>query len=357
MTANLGTSQAWLKQLRGDPLPWLLEEDRPAVRHLTLLHLLDRPKNDPAVCQASAEAMESDPIAAILNAQEPEGFWVKPGAGYSPKYRATVWQLIFLDQLGADRRDARVQAACEYVLRHTQAKNGGFAASGVGKPEAAPPASLVIHCLNGNLLRALIGFGFLDDARVQRVIEWQARSITGEDFPHYYGGGTSGPGFCCGANEKLPCGWGAVKAMLALARIPGARREPYVQRAIDVGIEFLLSRDPLVADYPMGWGNTKPSGSWFRLAFPIGYVADVLQNLQVLCELGLGADPRLQPAVDWLLSKQDCEGRWRNQNAYNGKTWTDFEEQGGAGKWVTLRACHVLKMVHKARSAIAPEAV
>ena len=93
----------------------------------------------------------------------------------------------------------------------------------------------------------------------------------------------------------------------------------------------------------MGWGNTRPSGSWFRLGFPSGYVADVLQNVEVLCELGHGTDPRLRNAIDWLLTKQDALGRWRNEYAYNGKTWVDIEPQGQPSKWVTLRACRVLK--------------
>ena len=113
--------------------------------------------------------------------------------------------------------------------------------------------------------------------------------------------------------------------------------------AIDAGVAFLLSRDPAVADYPMGWGNTRPSGSWFKLGFPSGYVADVLQNLEVLCELGSGRDPRVAPAIEWLLAKQDGQGRWRNEYAYNGKTWVDIERQGQPSKWVTLRACRALR--------------
>jgi hypothetical protein len=31
----------------------------------------------------------------------------------------------------------------------------------------------------------MIGFGFLEDERVQREIDWQARSVTGEGFTHY----------------------------------------------------------------------------------------------------------------------------------------------------------------------------
>ena len=125
--------------------------------------------------------------------------------------------------------------------------------------------------------------------------------------------------------------------------VPEGDRKPHVRRAIDAGVAFLLSRDPAVADYPMGFGNAKPNGSWFKPGFPSGYVADVLQNMEALCELRLRKDPRLVGAVEWLLSKQDGEGHWRNQDAYNGKTWVDFEKQGLPSKWVTLRACRVLK--------------
>jgi len=38
----------------------------------------------------------------------------------------------------------------------------------------------VVHCLNGNLLRALIGFGLLDDPRVQASLEYQTASILGD---------------------------------------------------------------------------------------------------------------------------------------------------------------------------------
>ena len=105
---------------------------------------------------------------------------------------------------------------------------------------------------------------------------------------------------------------------------------------------FLLSRDPAVADYPMAYGNTKPSASWFKLGFPSGGVTDVLQVLEVLTELGQARDARLAHAVQWLLAQQDGQGRWRNRYAYNGKTTVDIERQGTPSAWVTLRACTVL---------------
>ena len=337
----------WRALLPADPVPWLLEDENPAVRHLALRQLLDQPADAPAARQARAAAMRTDPIAAILAAQDPAGFWGRPGPGYTPKYRGTVWQLSFLDQLGADGADARVRAACAYVLEHSQARTGGFASwEGGRRDDAPPPPSLALHCLTGNLLCALIGFGWLEDARVQRAIDWQARAITGEDVQSYYRSGTSGPGFCCGSNAQLPCAWGAIKALWALARIPAERRAPHVDRAIHQGAAFLLSGDPATAAYPAGGGTGQPSPVWFTLGFPLGYSADLLQNLAVLCELGFAHDARLEGAIAWLLRQQEPAGRWRNEAALLGRTWEEIERQGQPSKWVTLRACAVLKAVY-----------
>jgi hypothetical protein len=333
----------WRTYLAADPTAWLLEEQTPAVRAAALHRLEGRAEDDPELVAARAAAMAADPIAAILNAQEPAGYWAKPGAGYGPKYLGTVWQVIFLDQLGADGADPRIAKACEHILTWSPTTSGGLGVSSAINKR--PPPSMVIHCLSGNLLRALIGFGWLKDERVQRAIDWQARSITGEDFDQYYRSSTSGAGFCCGANGGLPCAWGAVRAIRGLTRIPPASRPPHVARAIDAGAEFLLSRDPAVADYPMPAGNTKPNQSWFKPGFPTGYVASVLDTLEALCESGRAKDARLRPAIDWLVSKQDRQGRWKNQYAYNGKTWIDIEKQGAQSKWVTLRASAVLKAV------------
>ncbi len=333
----------WLNALNDNPLPWLLEDSTPAVKAMTLRLLLDCPESDREIKRARAAAMQSDPIATILDAQYPAGYWVRPGPGYSPKYRSTVWQVIFLDQLGADGNDRRVRAACEYVLAHTQTETGGFGCSGSCQ-EKPPPPSTALHCLNGNLVRALIGLGWLEDERVGRAIDWQARAITGENFERYYASGTSGPGFRCAANNHRPCAWGAIKAMLALTRLPADKRTPQVQRAIQQGTEFLLSRDLVTADYPGPQPDAKPSRMWFKPGFPSGYVADILQNLEALCELGWAHDPRVRRGIEWLLARQDKQGRWKNQHAYNGKTWVNLEKQGEPSKWVTLRACRVLKL-------------
>jgi hypothetical protein len=328
----------WQGVLKDDPTPWLLEPDpdNPGVRYFALRDLFDRPEQDPEVQAARAAIMTTGPVPAILDAQYPDGYWVKPGGGYSPKYRSTVWQIIFLAELGADPSDERVRRGCEYLLDHSIASNGAFSVN------QKPVPSGCIHCLNGNLIHALNRLGYADNPRVQAALDWQARAITGEEQFRYLRSGTTGPGFACSANLGQPCAWGANKAMRALLAVSPEQRTPVAQRAIEAGVEFLFSRDPAVADYPY---TERVSSTWFKFGFPLSYWSDVLETTAVLVELGYGDDPRLAPALQLVLSKQDGQGRWKLENVLNGKMWADVEQKGQPGKWVTLRALRVLKRV------------
>lgn len=320
--------------LKGDPLPWLLEPDEanPGVRYFALRDLIGRPPDHPDVAAARSAVMRTGPVPRILDAQYPQGYWVKPGPGYSPKYRATIWQVLFLAQLGADGRDARVGRAVEYVFRHARADDGAFSTN--GRPSGA------IHCLWGNLVRALLELGYGDDPRLGRAIDRLARSVTGEGYDRYYRSGIQGPGFRCAANAGLPCAWGAVRVLWALAQVPPAERTPVVEDAISAAADFLLSTDLARADYPHA---ERISPNWFRFGYPLGYVTDVLLALEALGEAGYAADPRLERAVALVLSKQDERGRWPMEYTYNGKMWADVEQKGRPSKWVTLRALRALQ--------------
>jgi hypothetical protein len=211
--------------LNDDPLPWLLEPDvnNPGVRYFVLRDLLGRSDDDPEVGMARTEVMPQGPVPAILGAQHSEGYWVKPGGGYWPSYRATVWQIIFLAELGADLHDERVQRGCEYLLSHCIAANGAFSMSERLLPSKA------IHCLNGDLTHALFRLGYVNDSRLLAAGNWQALAITGAEQIRYYKSRTTGPNFACVANQAQPCAWGATKAMKALVSISPRQRTPAVQ--------------------------------------------------------------------------------------------------------------------------------
>jgi hypothetical protein len=96
---------------KSTPLPWLIgqDTDNPGVRYFALRDLLELPESDAEVREARSTIMRSDPVPAILEAQQPDRAWVKNGSGYSPEYRATVWSLLILVELGADPDEPRVR--------------------------------------------------------------------------------------------------------------------------------------------------------------------------------------------------------------------------------------------------------
>lgn len=315
-------------------LDWLLEEANPSARYLALTEMLERPPDDAEVMTARQAIPGADPARSILDAQFPAstsasgpgGYWVKPDVGYSPKYRATVWQVLFLAQLGAPPVEP-VQRACEYVLNHSRRTSdqqghpdGRFVAG--SRPQNA------IDCLNGNLLWALGRLGYADDPRAVQAREATAQVILRR-------------GFACHYNGQLPCAWGDVKALRAFLDLPEERRSAAVAGAIQRGIEFLLSAPLLEASYPT---PTQASHDWFKLSFPLDYRADLAEAITVLGQAGYGDLPSVRAGVEWLLARQGAAGRWALERV-PGKMWASFGRVGQPNKWVTLRALCALKAV------------
>ena len=325
-------------------LAWLLEPADPGVRYLTMRDLLKLPANDPELQQASAAAHRQGPIAAILTHMNPQGFWEKPGPGYLPKYRSSVWSVVLLAQLGASiKEDERIQRACEYMIQNALLDSGQFTASGTPSGTA--------DCLQGNLCWALPVLGY-NSPGLENAFEWMTRTVTGEGLapkndrnaPLRYYAGKCGPLFACGSNNNLPCAWGAAKVMLAFANLAPEKHSHLITTAIEQGIAFLFSVDPSQAGYPSGY-SSKPSGNWWKFGFPVFYVTDILQIAEALAALGYAGDPRLSRTIDLIRDKQDENGRWSLEYDYTGKTWVDFGIKKQPNKWVTLRALKVLNAV------------
>jgi len=332
----------WQSQLKGNPIEWLLEPENPGVRYLALRDLLDSPDEDTELIAARHKAHTLGPIAMILNKMQPEGYWAKPGPGYTTKYRSTAWTLIMLAQLGARAsEDERIRRGCAYLLEHALTPGGQFTIYGT--------SSSTIDCLQGNLCWALLELGY-DVPRLQQAYEWMARTVTGEgmapraekDAELRYYAYNCGPLFACGPNYGQSCAWGAAKIMLAFGKISETQRTPMIRDAIQEGVDFLFSTDPAKADWPTRQGD-KPSRNWWKFGFPVFYVTDLLQVVEALVALGYGADPRLTNSLELIRQKQDDQGRWLLEYDYIGKTWVSFGVMKQPNKWVTERAMRVLK--------------
>ena len=214
---------SWKDKLYEDPVPWLLEHDesQPAIRYYTLRDILSRDENDKEVKAAKAAIMTSGPVPVILAAQHPEGYW-----GKRPRYTGTLAAIVFLAQLGADRADPRIHSGCEFLLSQYVDNNGCLLGSSLSL-KGTPSFS---YCNTGNLGAALIDFSWLNDQRLQTAMELLAQTITGEGVADTKSRSSSPPFACSGRNANLPCAWGAIKAMIALSKVPPAQRTETMQK-------------------------------------------------------------------------------------------------------------------------------
>jgi hypothetical protein len=338
----------WKSFLNADPTDWLLEEDNPSVRYLTLVDILERPASEPDVAKARRDIMVKGVVPQILAKQEEEGYWDNPERLYVSKYKGTVWQLIILAEHLADGEDERIKKACEFLLDRSQDRiSGGFSMHHSIKIGGGRHSE-VIPCLTGNMVWSLIRLGYLSDPRVQRGIDWITRYQRFDDGVDVAADASDTPAnppqgwpydnyeICWGRHT---CHMGVVKALKALSEIPPGKRSSEVQHTINEGTEYLLKHHIHKRSHNLS-KISKPG--WLRFGFPLMYGTDILEILGILTKLGC-RDERMQEAVDVVVSKQDYNGTWKLASTFNGKFQVDIEEKGRPSKWITLNALRVLK--------------
>jgi len=328
----------WKSVLKADQTDWLLERDNPSVRCFTLTDILERSERDPEVMKAKREIMKIGVVPRILSKQKNAGNWEAPENFYiRSKYKGTVWQLIILAEFGADGKNERVRKACEFILENSQdLVSGGF--SCLRTETGGGWHNGVLPCLTGNMVWSLIRFGYLEDPKVQRGIDWVVK------YQRFDDGTSEAPeGWPYDKRERCwgrhTCHMGVVKALKALAEIPVKERSEEVKNTIEKGVEYMLHHRIYKRSRDLS-RVSKPS--WLQFGFPLMWQTDVLEILGILTKLGF-KDKRMQEAVDLVISKQDDCGRWRLESTFNGRFQVNVEQKGKPSKWITLNALKVLK--------------
>jgi len=328
-------SLTWRRYLKDGVLEWLLETENPSVRYWTLQWLMGLPHDDPEVQEAQNMVMASPTVQAILGNQAKEGYWMKEEDMYLPKYRATTHQLLILSELGC-RPTPEIRSGLEQVFRF-QRYSGHFLTK-LPKTEKGRASKITDGCcLDGNILFYMNRFGYLDDPRVQKLIDFLVGVHSAKDA-----------GWSCRAYPIDPdgvfpvnCYMGAVKVLKALAIMPEKARSEPIRHVIDREVENLLENG--VYRYRRNPdGGRKEKAGWKRFGFPIFYQSDVLEVLETLTRLGV-RDPRMRDSIGLVEEYQGEDGRWLLKNSFNGKMWVNIEEKKKPSKWITLKAFNVLK--------------
>ncbi len=319
-------------------LNWLLEEENPSVRYTSLTTVLGKGEDDAEVVETKRSIMEHGMVKLILEKQHSGGWWGQPERFYIDKYGGTVWNLLLLAELGADGSHPKVKAACEFILSHSwEASSGGFS-TGESRRTGKALGNLVIPCLTGNMVFALIRLGYLDDPRVQKSIEWICTYQRTDDgaFSPPQGEMYDRYRDCWGAHS---CHMGVAKTLKALAAIPEKSRSQLTQEKLDALVEYFLKHHIYKRSHHL---DTISKPGWTRFGFPLMYQSDILELLDIMASLHIH-DPRLQEAIELVKDKQLANGTWKLANSFNDRLLVPSEEKGKPSKWITLRALRVLK--------------
>ena len=328
----------WKTVLKADSTNWLLEEENHSVRYFALKDIFDKPEDDKLVQDARREIMRSGLVSGILQKQQETEYIRAYPRFYTNKYKGLVWSLIVLAELGAEVIP-QIKEQCEYILNNSQEPRDGGFSQNIAVRTGGGRITEVIPCLTGNMVWSLIRFGYLDDPRLQRGIDWITRFMRYNDgiendpqippYNHYE--------MCWGAHT---CHMGVVKVLKALSVIPMGKRTKEVNDTIQKSVEFLLIHHIYKRSHNL---NKTSKPGWLKFGFPLMYQTDVLEILDILTGLGI-VDSRMDESINVIRAKQDDMGRWIAENTYNSdRLLIPIEQQGEKSKWLTLRAMRVLK--------------
>ena len=306
---------------------WLLEENQPSVRYLTLTTLLGKSEGDPEAKAARENITRNGWAKDILDKQNSSGFWVSGRNLFFPKYIATNWMLLILSDLGLTGTNPRIKGTIQAWTKRFSAKDGGF---------NDVPSEGGHLCITANTVRTLVKFGSTNDPRVTKAFDWLVK--------HQYEDG----GWDC-FERGVGC-LDAWEPLSAFASYPRQKWTRSMKQSVERGAEFYLERELYKADE-----RYEP---WFRFHYPVHYYYDLLVGLDFMTVLGYTEDKRLGYAIKLLKGKMRPDGRWnldsvnpdtespqaREDGKHPEEATTPFalEKPGEPSKMITLTALRVL---------------
>ena len=308
-------------------IDWLLEDNEPSIKYLTLIDLLNEPHDSPLVQKTKKQIAKSERILALLSGQQSDG-----GFGCHPydKWMGAHWRLRSMVDLAIQEGDKRALKSADQVLK--------WLLSPEHKKNIRLINGRIRRCASqeGNAILSCSRLGIADDPRVKYLAE----SLVSWQWPD--------GGWNC---DKEPDAhhssfYESIIPMWGLLEYHQATGDKKSLAAAKKTREFLL-RHSLFRSERTGKIITR---KFLNLRYPHYWHYNILQGLSALTVLGNIKDLRASEALDIVEQKRRPDGRWKADGYYwkppaQGRRYGSPVDwwRGKPNKMLTLNALIVLK--------------
>jgi hypothetical protein len=327
-------------------LDWLLDETYPLTRYNALIDLLDRPQHDAEVQDSLSRMLTTSPIQNILRKQQPDGGYETEAIiksygqkrnyyGYTPKYKASTWEALFLAQANVPANEHPIQALGNYLLKKVYNKQLGH--------------FLIGPCLNGRMIWVLSKFGFGNNPEVRSTFDFLVKNqrFDDGDFTQSTEEAILSFGrFCWG---QASCYAGVSEGLRAMTVVPKALWTPKALEMKRQAIDFML-RHQIVHRQLKPGSKGFVSKSEYRLGernwlirFQVpNILPDAIDNIRSLLLLGV-KDAALDDIIKQIIGKRNSRNCFVAEHVPS-NVFGRCGKEGEETKWLTFRVLRLLKL-------------
>jgi len=295
---------------------WLLEGDV-SIQYQTHRDLLGSERPD------LQERIASEGWGAqFLSYRKEEGHWGR--AFYQPKWISSHYSILDLKNLGIAPSNQLIKDSIVYILQNHKGVDGGI------NPSVTIEQSDI--CICGMFLNYACYFKIEEDG-LTSIVDYLISEQMGDG------------GFNCRSNREgaihssLHTTISVLEGLLEYANNGYSYRATELDHIVEESREFVLQHRLFRSDRTGEIINKR----MLMLSYPSRWFYDILRSLDYFQFAGVEYDPRMQDALDVLMSKRREDNKWPLQAKHPGKVHFDMETPGKPSRWNTLRSLRVLK--------------
>jgi len=300
------------------PLKWLLQGDV-SIQYLTHKYLLKAEQNK--LNDLRKRIALAGWGKQFLDARNPSGHWGR--RFYQPKWISSHYTLLDLRYLEIEPVEP-IMETLAIILEQAKAPDGSI-------NESITLESGDV-CVNGMFLNYASFFG-VQEQQLKSVVDYLLDNIMPDG------------GFNCEGRTKgdqhssMHTTISVLEGMWEYIKAGHLYRVKELDQARTVAEEFLLTHRLFKSDK----SGEVIDKRWTMLSFPPRWYYDILRALVYFVDAAKPYDPRMQDAIDVMVSKRRKDGTWPVQAKHPGLVHFDMEPTGSASRFNTLRALRVLE--------------